>query len=110
MSYRKPTPTEIKLSNNMQGFAKRIKAFLVKKKLENTVFFFFIAPDTPIIEEAPISEQPIASYVSNAKRKDIAVLMMTILMRWEIRGQAPPIHELVEEAAKREGVPTGKPN
>ena len=102
MSYRTPTPTELRISKKLPKVADQIQKWLRKQKIQDTHFFLFVTPNTPVDESRTLEHQPVAGYISNANREDMAKTMLTMMMRWEIEGAIPPLHEIAEYVADKE--------
>ena len=96
MSYRHPTPLEIRISSRLQPVAKWLDKRL-EKRFEGRVHFVLMinVRDNDTVHSDP-QDWPIGSYVSTCDRETSALMMLELLAKWEANDDLPPLHELTD--------------
>lgn len=96
MSYSNPSPHEIRISNNLQNVAKKLNKLFRKETGGECDFVLCVSSksERETLASTSFEDAPVGSYVASMDRESSAMLMCELLMKWELNGDMPPIHEL----------------
>jgi len=101
MSYRHPTPHEIRISANLQKIAKRLEKDLERATGGKCHWLLNVSPAVDDRSDyRDMQDAPVASYVANSDRRTSALIMLELLAKWEANGELPPLHELRDDAGR----------
>ena len=96
MSYKTPSPHEIRISSNLQKVAKKLDKLFKKETGGECDFVLCVSSksERETLNASAMQDAPVGSYVASMDRESSAMLMCELLMKWEANGDMPPIHEL----------------
>ena len=114
MSYKNPTKLEETLSRKTQKIMRKLGKIIDKEvgAPGEVAFMLHMSPYSGDRDDGMLLEDlPVATYAASHDRETSAKIMVELLMKWELHGEIPPLHEIIDyQAEKVMDNPKGKPS
>lgn len=96
MSYRTPTPHEIRMSAVMKKAVKKIDRLLTTLSGGECDFIICVSSKSERKTHAvtDLQDAPVGNYAATMNRESSALMMLELMAKWRANEEMPPIHDL----------------